>query len=109
MSSAAVVIGVIGALRVNLKQQQDLSKGQESLPDSRRQRLAHHIKNFNVKLFADSDTAANANTNAKGSTIALPGLHPGELKLKGDYYFWMFLISIYKIKCCKLGHNICLP
>ena len=42
---------------------QDLSQGQDS--------LAHHIKNFNVKLFA--------NAGAGGSTIALPGLHPGEL------------------------------
>ena len=33
-------------------------------------------KNFNVQLFAN----ANADANAGGSTIALPGLHPGELK-----------------------------
>ena len=43
-------------------------------------------KKFNVKLFAnaDADADANANTNADadavGSTIALPGLRPGELK-----------------------------
>ena len=42
------------------------------------QRLAHHTKNLNVKLFANA-TAANANPNAGGSTIALPGLRPGEL------------------------------
>ena len=41
--------------------------------------LAHHIKNFNVKLFANAD-AANANADAGGSIIALPGLRPGELK-----------------------------
>ena len=46
-------------------------------------------KNFNVKLFANADAAANANTDgnadadadAGGSTIALPGLRPGELKM----------------------------
>ena len=38
----------------------------------------HHIKNFNVKLFAN---AAAANANTGGSTIALPGLRPGELKM----------------------------
>ena len=55
-------------------------------------RLAHHIKNLNVKLkhFANADAAANAyanadanantNANAGGSTIALPGLRPGELR-----------------------------
>ena len=53
-------------------------------------RLAHHIKNLNVKLlhFANADAAANADANtdantsadAGGSTIALPGLRPGELK-----------------------------
>ena len=46
--------------------------------------LAHHLKNFNVKLFANADAAADAdadaNANAGGSTIALPGLRPGELK-----------------------------
>ena len=43
------------------------------------------LKNFNVKLFANADAATNihANTNADagGSTIALPGLRPGELKM----------------------------
>ena len=39
-------------------------------------RLAHHTKNFNVKTL----TFANANADAGGSTIALPGLRPGELK-----------------------------
>ena len=36
-------------------------------------------KNFNVKLFANADanTAANANADTRGSTIALPGLRPG--------------------------------
>ena len=46
------------------------------------------LKNFNiklfanVKLFANADTAANADAdaNAGDSTIALPRLHPGELK-----------------------------
>ena len=42
---------------------------------------AHHIKNFNVKLFANADAAAAANADAGGSTIALPGLCPGELKM----------------------------
>ena len=37
-------------------------------------RLTHHIKN--VKRFANADTA-----NAGGSTISLPGLRPGELKM----------------------------
>ena len=39
-------------------------------------------KKFNVKLFANADADANANANADavGSTIALPGLRPGELK-----------------------------
>ena len=46
--------------------------------------LAHHIKNFNVKLFANADTDANADINADagGSTIALAGLRPGELKME---------------------------
>ena len=35
-----------------------------------------HKKNFNVKLFA------NADADAGGSTIALPGLRPGELRMK---------------------------
>ena len=39
-----------------------------------------HKKNFNVKLFANADAAANANPGA--STIALPGLRPGKLKIK---------------------------
>ena len=39
--------------------------------------LAHHIKNFNVKLFANTDAA---NADARGSIKALPGLRPGELK-----------------------------
>ena len=39
------------------------------------------LKNFNVKLFANADAAANANADARGSTIALPGLRPGELKM----------------------------
>ena len=50
------------------------------------------IKNFKVKLFAKTDSAAdadananadadaNANADAGGSTIALPGLRPGVLK-----------------------------
>ena len=39
-------------------------------------------KNFNIKLFANAaaDANANANPGAGGSTIALPGLRPGELK-----------------------------
>ena len=37
-----------------------------------------HKKNFNVKLLANADTNADADTG--GSTIALPGLRPGELK-----------------------------
>ena len=39
-------------------------------------------KKFNVKLFANSDANANAEAGADavGSTIALPGLRPGELK-----------------------------
>ena len=41
-------------------------------------------KKFNVKLFANADADADANANADadavGSTIALPGLRPGELK-----------------------------
>ena len=40
-----------------------------------------HKKNFNVKLFA------NADANAGGSTIALPGLRPGELKRKLEKLF----------------------
>ena len=44
---------------------------------ARRKHLAHHIKNFNVKLFANADAAANAG----GSTIAHPGLRIGELKM----------------------------
>ena len=52
--------------------------------DLSRDRIAHltapspsHI-NFNVKLFANVD--ADANADAGGSTIALPGLPPGKLK-----------------------------
>ena len=37
-------------------------------------------KNFNVKLFANADAAANADVNAGGSTIALPGLRSDKLK-----------------------------
>ena len=45
-------------------------------------------KNCNVNLFVNADAAANtdananadANSDAGGSTIALPGLRPGELK-----------------------------
>ena len=39
-------------------------------------------KKFNVKPFAnaDADADANADADAVGSTIALPGLRPGELK-----------------------------
>ena len=56
---------------------QDLSQGQDSSPDS----AWPIIKNFNVKLFASADADANADANADvgGSTIALPGLRPGEL------------------------------
>ena len=50
--------------------EQDLSQEQDSSP----------IKNFNVKLFANAYAATNANADAGGSTIALPGLCPGELK-----------------------------
>ena len=39
------------------------------------------MKDFNVKLFANAEAAAAPNANAGGSTIALPGLCPGELKL----------------------------
>ena len=39
-----------------------------------------HKKNFNIKLFANAAAAANADANAVGSTIALPGLRPGKLK-----------------------------
>ena len=39
------------------------------------------MKNFNVKLFANA-AATDANADAEGSTIALPGLRPGELKIK---------------------------
>ena len=35
-------------------------------------------KSFNVKLFANAD----ANADAGGSTIALPGLRPDELKMQ---------------------------
>ena len=48
---------------------QDLSQGQDISPDS-----TLLIKNFNVKLFANAD--------AGDSTIALPGLLPGELKME---------------------------
>ena len=47
-------------------------------------RLAHHIKNFNIKLFANANAAANAG----GSTIAVPGLCPGELKMISDSRFY---------------------
>ena len=44
-------------------------------------------KKFNIELFANAAAAANANPDADadasagGSTIALPGLRPGELKI----------------------------
>ena len=66
----------------NTNYQQDLSQGQDSSPDS-----ALPITYFNVKLkhFANADAAANteaaANADAGGSTIALPGLRPGKLKI----------------------------
>ena len=51
-----------------------------------------HI-NFNVKLFANAAADADANANARGSTIALPGLCPGELKIAADniliFYFYI--------------------
>ena len=53
-----------------------------------RDRIAHLIapcpshKNVNVKLFANADAATNANADADGSTTALPGLRPGELKIE---------------------------
>ena len=53
-----------------IQAEQDLSQGQNSSPDS-----AHHIKIFNVKLFA------NAHAATDGSSIALPGRRPGELKM----------------------------
>ena len=55
-----------------------MNKGQDSSPDSA---LPITEKNFNVKLFAN---AADANANAGGSIIALPGLRPGELKMIMD-------------------------
>ena len=39
------------------------------------------MKNFNIKLFAKAGAAANADADAGSSTIALPGLRPGELKI----------------------------
>ena len=39
------------------------------------------MKNLNVKLFANTNAAANTNAGAGGSTIAPPGLRPGELKI----------------------------
>ena len=47
--------------------QQDLSQGQDSSPAN-----------------ADANDDANANADAGSSTIALPGLRPGELKMKSD-------------------------
>ena len=43
---------------------------------------SHHIKNFNVKILTFAN--ANADTDAGGSTIALPGLRPGKLKSAPD-------------------------
>ena len=37
-------------------------------------------KNFNVKTLTFANADANAGVDAAGSTIALPGLRPGELK-----------------------------
>ena len=54
-----------------------------------RQRLAHHIKNFNIKLFANAAAAANA----RGSTIALPGLRPGELTMKNTMTVILIIIG----------------
>ena len=55
-------------------------------------RLTHHIKNFNVKLFANS----NANAGARGSTIALPGLRPGEPKRVNASYLSSITMSMVK-------------
>ena len=49
--------------------------------------LAHHIKNFNVKLFI------NGNADAGGGIIALPGLHPGELKSQIFCFFYVFKLQ----------------
>ena len=50
-------------------------------------------KNFNVKqTFADA--AANADANAGGSTIALPGLCPGELKISRNSAFFQAQIDL---------------
>ena len=66
-----------------------IEKGSKDNKTCHRDRIARltapcpsHKKNFNVTLFANADTNANANANANagGSTIALPGLRPGELK-----------------------------
>ena len=47
----------------------------------------HNIKNFNVKTltFANPDDDANAHPDMGGSTIALPGLRQGELKMNGYF------------------------
>ena len=67
------------------------------------QYLTKFCSNTN-KLFANADAAAdaNANTNANpdagGSTIAIPGLRPGELKINVDFClsdYW----SIRNLNC----------
>ena len=64
-------------------------------------------KNLNCKTLhfanADAAAAADANADAGGSTTALPGLHPGELKsaclLSKATQFWLgcscYLFSVY--------------
>ena len=89
MSSAAVVIGTLRVRILKFKQADPIyNKNVKTTPVTgtgklTSQRLAHHIKNFNLKLFAD----ANANANAGGSTIALPGLRPGEV-MKAEPTVW---------------------
>ena len=52
-------------------------------------------KKLNVKLFANADSDANA--DAGGSTIALPGLRPGELKMRNWSVFEIFFILSMKL------------
>ena len=76
-----------------------------------RDRIAHLTtpcpshKKLNVKLFANADAAANADTdtNAGGSTIALPGLPPGKLKMYLIFYpmlaHTISCILVYRVAC----------
>ena len=87
-SNLTQILAKIDELYISCSQILERCKGEGRLKDRKTRPVTgkdsspHHIKNVNVKLFANADAHANANaeTDAGGSTIALSGLRPDELK-----------------------------